>query len=181
MGGLIIVGAAGSGKDTLVGWIRNDFGVTPIGFADPIRVFLRLLLGPGKHRATAQAIGDAIRAADPLAFVRLAQRRAHRSRRFVITDARLPQELAAFGEALRIGIDVPESFRAERLAARDGAAYQPLAHATETQVPALLAQCQVRLVNDGPDLASFRRLYETALYPVLVHYFRAAPAARRGA
>ena len=171
MGGLIIVGAAGSGKDTLVGWIRDDFGVTPIGFADPIRVFLRLLLGPGKHRAAAQAIGDAVRAADPLAFVRLAQRRAHRSRRFVITDARLPQELAAFGDALRIGLDAPADLRAQRLAIRDGAAYQPLAHATETQVPALLAQCQVRLVNDGPDLASFRRLYNTQLYPILVTHF----------
>lgn len=181
MAGVIIVGAAGSGKDTLVAWIREDFGATPIGFADPIRRFLRVLLGAGKHRAAAQAIGDAVRAADPDAFVRLAQHRAARVRRYVITDARLPRELSAFPDALRIGLDAPADLRAQRLAARDGAGYQPLSHATETHVPTLLTQCAVRLVNDGPDLASFRRLYETALYPRLVDHFRAAPVARRGA
>lgn len=172
--GVVIVGAAGSGKDTLVDFIRADFDVTPIGFADPLRSFVAEMLGAGKHRTVAQALGDVVWAADPDAFVRRAQHRALQVGRYIITDARLPEELSAFPEALTIGLDAPASLRAARLAARDGAAYQSLGHVTETRVPALLAQSQVRLMNDGPDLSSFRALYQTALYPRLREHFHGA-------
>ena len=171
MSGVLIVGAAGAGKDTLAGWIQEDFGTRPIGFADPLRLFLRALLGPGKHREAAQAIGDVIRAADPDAFVRLARRRAARTRRYVITDARLPRELAAFPEALTIGLSAPAEIRAARLARRDGSRYQPLNHVTETWVETLLTQCDVVLVNDEPGLETFHTRYEAEVLPRLAAHF----------
>jgi adenylate kinase family enzyme len=170
MAGVLIVGAAGAGKDTLAGWIQEDFGTRPIGFADPLRLFLRILLGPGKHREAAQAIGDVVRAGDPEAFVRLARRRAARARRYVITDARLPRELAAFPDALRIGIRASESVRAERLARRDGSRYQPLHHVTETWVETLLTQCDVVLTNDAEGLERFRAIYREQVQPLVVAF-----------
>jgi len=50
MAGVILVGAAGSGKDTVGAWIARDFGDTQLGFADPLRIFVAELLGPGKRR-----------------------------------------------------------------------------------------------------------------------------------
>lgn len=171
MSGVLIVGAAGAGKDTLAGWIQEDFGARPIGFADPLRLFLRVLLGPGKHREAAQTIGDVIRSVDPDAFVRLARHRAARARRYVITDARLPRELAAFPDALTIGLAAPPAVRAARLAQRDGSAYQPLHHVTETWVDTLLAQCDVVLVNDEAGLEAFHARYEAEVLPQLAAHF----------
>ena len=175
MSGIIIVGAAGSGKDTLAAWITRDFGATPIGFADPIRAFVQDLLGPGKHRAAAQAIGDAIRAEDPTAFIRRAQERAAQTPRYLLTDARLPAELAAFPDALSIGLVCPTAERARRLAARDGRAFQPLDHATETAVDALIARCALQIHNDTPTLATFEQAYTQALKPLLTRHFAYAP------
>lgn len=175
MSGIIIVGAAGSGKDTLAAWIARDFGTTPIGFADPIRAFVQDLLGPGKHRATAQAIGDAVRAADPEAFIRRAHERAAQVARYLITDARLPAELAAFPDALSIGLVCPAAVRARRLAARDGPGFQPLNHWTETAVDALIARCALQMHNDTPSLDTFEQAYTQALKPLLTWHFADAP------
>ena len=169
--GVLIVGAAGSGKDTLVRFIQEDFGTHPIGFADPLRLFLRVLLGPGKHRAAAQAIGDAVRAVDPDAFVRLARRRATRSRRYVMTDVRLPQEFAAFPDSLSIGLSASPAVRAARLARRDGSAYQPLQHVTESEVDRLLPRCDVVLTNEGDSLEAFYARYVAEVRPRLAAYF----------
>ncbi|MGC8489529.1 MAG: hypothetical protein ACP5QO_15115 [Clostridia bacterium] len=180
MSGVLIVGAAGAGKDTLAGWIQEDFGTRPIGFADPLRLFLRVLLGPGKHREAAQAIGDIVRGVDPDAFVRLARHRAARAQRYVITDARLPRELAAFPEALTIGLAASPLVRAGRLARRDGAVCQPLHPVTETWVDTLLTQCDVVLRNDAPGLETFYARYEAEVVPRLAaHFTRFAPMAAR--
>lgn len=181
MPGLLIVGAAGSGKDTLAAWLAADFDAVPVGLADPIRAFVAELLGPGKHRAAAQAIGDAVRAADPTAFIRAAQRRcaaiAASGHPWVIADARLPDELAAFPDALTLGLRCPAAERARRLAARDGPAFQPLDHPTETAVDALIARCALVVDNATPDLAAFRQTYETVVRPAAARWLRGATAA----
>ena len=179
MSGVLIVGAAGAGKDTLASWIQEDFGARPIGFADPLRLFLRVLLGLGKHREAAQTIGDVIRSVDPDAFVRLARHRAARARRYVITDARLPRELAAFPDALTIGLAASPAVRAARLAQRDGSRYQPLHHVTETWVDTLLTQCDVVLTNDGDGLERFAALYRAQARPLIAAYFTGRDRVRR--
>jgi cytidylate kinase len=165
MSGVILVGPAGAGKDTVAAWIARDFSADCLGFADPLRTFVAGLLGPGKHRAALQAIGEALRAENPLVLVEEAQRQVAFRPRWVITDARLPQELAGFPDALTVAVTAPEALRVERLARRDGVAPQALHHPTEA-VDAAVAQCQIQLANTGTRHDLFVA-YRRQLYPYL--------------
>ena len=119
----------------------------------------------------ARAIGDAVLAVDPDAFVRFARRRATRSRRYGMTGVRLPQEFAAFLDSLSIGLSASPALRAARLVNRDGSAYQPLHHVTESEVDRLFLRCDGVLTNEGHSLETFYARYVAEVRPRLATYF----------
>jgi cytidylate kinase len=169
--GVILVGPAGAGKDTVAAWIAQDFSADCLGLADPLRTFVAGLLGPGKHRAALQAIGEALRAENPLVLVQAAQRRVAGRPRWVITDARLPQELAGFPGALTVAISAPLALRITRLRLRDGAAPHGLQHPTEA-VDDAIAHCQIHLANSG-SLDALHDAYADRVVPALVAHWSA--------
>jgi len=167
------VGPAGAGKDTLAAWIADDFGAVRLGLADPLREFAQTLLGPGKHRATLQALGDALRAAQPLVLVAAAQRRVAGLPRWVITDARRPEEVTAFPDALPIAVTAPRPVRVARLRQRDNEPSPPLGHSSEA-VEAAQRLCRYHLANAG-SWDAFWRAYVQTIRPAVYQHWSVAP------
>ena len=146
---ILIAGPAGSGKSTLAAWIAQEWGYRRLSLMDPLTRFAEDLLGPGKHRSFKQRIGTAVRADHPTAFVDRARRITEAGGRWVLDDIRYPTELAAWPDALSIGLMAPPQTRALRLAVRDGAAMQNLDHATEQMAVVAVAACQWHFCNEG--------------------------------
>jgi dephospho-CoA kinase len=145
---ILLLGPAGSGKDTAARRLSDEFGLAVYRLTRPVLPTLaafdwtylidRLVI-QGADRAVLQRrakqlVADAFRALDLYALV---------NELVVVPDVRLPSELsrlrAVWPQTLAIYCDVPPEIRAERLRARDGAVLSADAaqHHTERDVEAL--------------------------------------------
>lgn len=156
---ILLLGPAGSGKDTAARRLSEEFGLTVHRLTWPVLRTLaafdwthlvdRLVI-QGADRAVLQRrakqlVADAFRALDLYALVDELVAEAER-RDFpavVVPDVRLPSELSRFRhvwpQALAIYCHVPLEIRTERLRERDGAGLSADAaqHHTERNVEAL--------------------------------------------
>jgi len=145
-----IVGAAGSGKDTLASWLQ-EYDYRPIAFADPIHQFIRTVFPTAtKPRKVYQDIGASVRAADPDAFVNVVIDKIARGGKWAITDVRYVNEAQAIQDVggVLVGLKSDISIRRERVLLRDGIA-DSLIHPSEVMVDLLWDRCIICYDNVG--------------------------------
>lgn len=172
---VLLIGAAGSGKDTVADYLAAQHGHRVFHIADPLKQLLADPVWepvwtvlyphgrPAKLRRELQDVGDVLRRWDPHLLVKLIVAaiqdtlRAHPRQAWCIADVRLLSEYrllhAAFPQARVIGLAVSPTERLARLTARDGAppAGDWAAHSTERQVTHLLEMgvCDRVIANTG--------------------------------
>ena len=185
---VLLIGAAGSGKDTVADYLADRHGYAVFHVADP----LKRLLGdpawkpvwevlypegpPPKLRRELQEVGDLLRHWDPAMLVKMTTRaiqhtiRQHPGQPWCLADIRLVDEFQAFHtqfpHARVLGLTAPDPQRAERLAARDGQAPPGdwAAHPTERQTATLfqMGVCDTTIANTGT-LADLHRAVDAAI------------------
>ncbi len=162
MKGLILIGKAGSGKDTVADYLVKKYGFVRYAFADKIRDIVIDLFPDevvkGKPRRLLQTIGTSMRQLDPDVWARYLVHRIEKEKPslFVVSDCRYPNELKMLWElgALPVFIDCPYELRMQRLAVRDGVVNESLlSHESEQAVDELRKVVNlddiVYLYNDG--------------------------------
>ena len=172
---VVLVGAMGAGKDTAAQWLVEDYGYQRIALADPLRRFVVDVFGPEavrdkeRYRSVYQLAGDAVRAVQADAFIRA----VHRTMQscigpWVVTDARYPNEVEAFPQAVVVGIHAEAAVRRERIFQRDGHWPDPerMTHRSEQYVPALFTWCAALIENNGT-LVQFEQAFWRAMIPLL--------------
>lgn len=143
--GIVLIGRAGAGKDTVASYLCERYGFWRYAFADKLKLvcqelFPEMYSGSVKPRKLLQDVGTAMRSVDPDVWVRALFRRidAERPRRVVITDCRYRNELAACLERgfIPVYIECRKDVRAKRLAARGDTPLSPVeaAHSSENDV-----------------------------------------------
>lgn len=159
---ILLLGPAGSGKDTAARALADRYGGTVYHLADPIRqvldtpvwhAMLARQIAAGEHpvwvrRRAMQAVGDSFRALHHHALVDalIAQATQNHTRVVIVPDVRLPEELAQFRacwpQTLTIYCETPDAERRIRLTARDGAPLDGHSsqHVTESAVVTLRDQ-----------------------------------------
>lgn len=145
-----IVGAAGSGKDTLASWLQ-EYDYRPIAFADPIHQFIRTLFPmTTKPRKVYQDIGESVRSVDSEAFVKVVINKVLVGGKWVITDVRHDNEAQAIQDVggVLVGLKSDIDIRRDRLLLRDGAA-DSLVHHSEVMVDMLWDRCIMCYDNIG--------------------------------
>ena len=185
---VLLIGPAGSGKDTVADYLAASHGYAVFHVADP----LKRLLGdpawepvwevlypagqPVKLRRELQEVGDLLRHWDPEMLVKMTANairqniRTHPGQPWCIADIRLVDEFhalhAQFPHARVVGVAAPKAQRADRLAARDGQTPPGdwSAHPTERQVATLfrLGVCDTTIANTG-SLADLRHAVDGAI------------------
>lgn len=185
---VLLMGTAGSGKDTVADYLAATHGHAVFHIADP----LKRLLGdpawepvwevlypagrPAKLRRELQEVGDLLRHWDPEMLVKMTAHairqtiRTHPGQPWCVADVRLVDEFhalhAQFPHARVLGLTVPDGERTARLAARDG--HTPpgdwRAHPTEQQTAQLLQMgvCDTVIANTGSP-AALHQAVEAAL------------------
>lgn len=147
-----LVGAAGSGKDTVADWLVDQGPYTKIAFADPLRSVVQSWFpGAARRRVLLQSLGDWGRQQDAAVFVDWVGRRVRRGGPWVVTDIRYLNELHAVQQwgGLVVGIDTDVAIRRDRVLQRDGdQGVQGWNHSSE-QIQPVLDQCAFRLTNNG--------------------------------
>lgn len=168
MFGIILIGKAGSGKDTVAEYLVSRYGFKRYAFADKMKEIGRELFperfkSGKKPRCLLQDLGTYLRQIDPDVWTNFLFSRIEREKpaRAVISDCRYERELAR-GRAsgfVPVFVDCPEEIRQRRLAERDGEPMdrEAAGHSSENDVfhPSLLAG--VFCVNNG---GSLEQLYE---------------------
>ena len=141
---LILLGKAGSGKDTAAAYLAAAYGFQRYAFADKIKEVGRELF-PGhfkdgaKPRRLLQDLGLKMRELDQDCWTNYVLRRieADDPPHVVITDCRYLREVALAGQAgfLPVLVDCPAEIRLARLAARDGESFRAadLQHVSEQE------------------------------------------------
>lgn len=159
---ILLLGPAGSGKDTAARALAQRYGGSVYHLADPIRATLDTpvwqealgrQMASGEHpalvrRRALQAVGDSFRALHPYALVDALVARVDQDgvSTVMVPDVRLPDELARFRSrwpgCLAVYCDTPEVKRQVRLVDRDGAPLdtQTSTHVTESAVLSLREQ-----------------------------------------
>ena len=185
---VLLIGSAGSGKDTVADYLAAAYGYAVFHVADP----LKRLIGdpawepvwevlfptgrPTKLRRELQEVGDLLRHWDPEMLVKMTSNairqniRTHPGQPWCLADVRLVNEFhafhAQFPHARIIGLTAWDAQRAERLVARDGTAPSGnwLAHPTEQQTTLLLERgvCDTVIANIG-SRADLRRAVDAVL------------------
>ncbi|MGB9848841.1 MAG: AAA family ATPase [Moorellaceae bacterium] len=142
---LLLMGKAGSGKDTAARYLVERYGFRRYAFADKLKEVARGLWpeefeGGRKPRRLLQEFGTLVRSFDPLVWVRYVLREveAGGADRVVVSDGRLLDEYRACREAgfTVVRVDCPPVERARRLVERDGVALCPEeeAHPSEKEL-----------------------------------------------
>lgn len=155
---LILLGKAGSGKDTVAACLANVHGFQCYAFADKMReigheLFPEHFRDGAKPRRLLQDLGLKMRELDPDCWTNYILRRVavDAPPHAVITDCRYLRELELADQAdfLRILVDCPTQIRMIRLATRDGKSFQPadLRHVSEEETEG--APVTATLVNAG--------------------------------
>lgn len=189
---VLLIGAAGSGKDTVADYLAAQHGHQVFHIADPLK---RLLADPvwepvwavlyphgrpAKLRRELQDVGDVLRKWDPHMLVKLTVAaiqegvRPHPAHPWCIADVRLLAEYRllhdAFPHARVIGLNVPAAERLARLTARDGAppAGDWAAHPTERRVTHLLEMgvCDRVIANTGTRADLYAAVEDALVSPV---------------
>jgi len=122
-----IVGLLGPrrvGKDTIASALHDAAGYQRIALATPLLTLATTLWPDGFPRTVMTDLGGTIRAHDPLALIHAVTRvltAAPADQRWVVTDLRLPLELATFRalfgpEFAAIALTAESTIRAERIA-----------------------------------------------------------------
>lgn len=174
MRGVVIIGKAGSGKDTAAGYLVRQHGYVQYAFADRIRDIVAELFPDevlkGKPRHLLQGIGSYMRQLDPDVWVRYLFSRIEREKpgKYVISDCRYPNELKFALEhgAVPLYIHCPDAVRLERLQRRDGTVNGDLlGHESECAVEAVLDQFFGRFItiDNSSTLAELYRQIDAAL------------------
>ena len=187
---VLLIGAAGSGKDTVAQHLATRFHYQVVHVADALHQLVddpvwtpvwqvRYPHGrPTKLRRELQDVGDLLRSWDPEMLVKMTTRaldqatREHPGRPWIIADIRLLQEFrvfhARYPQARVIGLSATPAVRADRMQARDGTLPPGdwTEHATERQVSQLLAMgvCDRVIENQG-SVEDLRRAIDTAVIP----------------
>ena len=143
--GIVLIGRAGAGKDTVASYLCERYGFWRYAFADKLKLvcqelFPEMYSGKIKPRKLLQDVGTAMRSVDPDVWVRALFRRvdAERPRRVGSTDCRYRNELEACLKRgfIPVYIECREDVRAGRLAARGDAplSAEEAAHSSENDV-----------------------------------------------
>lgn len=155
---LILLGKAGSGKDTVAARLVSAHGFTRYAFADKIRevgrdLFPEHFANGAKPRRLLQELGLKMRELGPDCWTNYVLRRmaAENPPRVVITDGRYRREVeltARFG-FLPVLVECPREIRLARLAARDGESFRAadLHHVSEEETAGV--PVVATLVNAG--------------------------------
>lgn len=188
---ILLIGPAGSGKDTVADYLAAQHGHRVFHIADPLK---RLLAEPvwepvwtvlyphgrpAKLRRELQDVGDLLRGWDPHMLMKLTtaaireDTRTHPGRPWCIADVRLLSEFRllhdAFPHARVMGLTVPVAERLARLTVRDGAppAGDWAAHPTERQVTHLLEMgvCDRLISNTGSREALYAAVEDALVSP----------------
>ncbi len=125
---IILLGKAGSGKDSVAYFLTNEYHFKRYAYADKLkRIALELYptqFCEGKPRELLQVLGEKLREIDPYCWINYLHKEIERERpkAAVITDCRYKNE---YEEALKFGftpvfIECDDDIRLERLYARDG-------------------------------------------------------------
>lgn len=173
---LILLGKAGTGKDTVAAYLAGRCGFRCYAFADKIREIGRDLFPEhfqdgAKPRRLLQDLGIKMRELGPDCWTNYVLRRIATDDPLhaVITDCRYLREIALAGQAgfLPVLVDCPTEIRLARLAARDGGSFRPedLQHVSEQETES--AAVAGTVLNTGTladlEVAVDRLLYN--LYP----------------
>ncbi len=154
---IILLGKAGSGKDTVAAYLASAYGFKRYAFADKIRevgrdLFPEYFREGGKPRRLLQDLGQKMRELDPDCWTNYVLRRLEVDGRVVITDCRFLREVDLAGRSgfLPVLVDCPVEIRLARLAARDGASFraEDLQHVSEQETAGVTVAGT--LVNAGP-------------------------------
>ena len=120
---VLLNGRAGVGKDVFADYLVEKYGFKKITFADGIYDIAYKYFGMTyKDRALLQAIGEKMRAIDPLIWVNYAFKDAENYDKVVISDCRRANEYATGIKKgfLPIHIEADLDLRIKRLEERDG-------------------------------------------------------------
>lgn len=129
MFGIILIGKAGSGKDTVAEYLVSRYGFKRYAFADKMKEIARELFpewfaGGGKPRRLLQDLGTYLRQIDQDVWINYLFSRIEREKpaRVVISDCRYERELERAKSLgfVPVFVDCPEEIRQRRLAERDG-------------------------------------------------------------
>jgi dCMP deaminase len=163
---VLIIGEAGSGKDTVADYLIQKYGFKRYAFADKIKSISDELFPEevrNNPRSTWQAVGEKFRVINPYCWVDYVLKKieAEKLDRVVISDCRLPEELAKCEEAgfIPVIIKCSPELRRERLQERDGRVLseKELNHHTEKFVSTLQPKYCWLIDNDG----SLKELHNT--------------------
>jgi len=143
--GIVLVGRAGSGKDTVADYLVSRYGFRRYAFADKLKEIARDLFPEQfvngiKPRRLLQDLGTQIRRLDPDVWINYLFSRIERENpeRAVITDCRYQNELQAAMSRWFVPLRIicSDEIRQQRLIKRDGVGIDPevSAHPSENDV-----------------------------------------------
>lgn len=122
-----LCGPRRAGKDTIAEVLSATEAYHPIALATPLKTLAETLWPQGFPRDAVQALGATVRAQDAAALIQVVVRTIHAappSQRWVITDLRMPHELAQFQATFR------DEFAAIAITARPDILAQRIAQST---------------------------------------------------